>query len=152
MYSANSQAENTPTVVFSLGAPRELKFDRRRIVKALKGNKWLIDKEWTASYHLNSDSISIIHPHDENPLKAINTSLQPYQFRHGIPNVSLDQLSIGIAFRKVTSIQKYDHLTNLRSHKPSEIIEDYSKQYGRFMKNKQQFHKELIQLYHKCVN
>ena len=50
----------------------------------------------------------IIHPNDENPLKA-TTSQDPHQFRYGIQYVSTDQYSVGIAFRNLTSIQQYDN-------------------------------------------
>ena len=47
--SANSQVENTPTVVYSLGSTRILQFNRTEIVKGKRGNKWLSDTEQSPS-------------------------------------------------------------------------------------------------------
>ena len=144
MPSANSQVENTPTVVYSLGSVRDLKFSRRRIIKGKKGNKWLYDTDWGATYQLTSNSISIIHPGDENPDPL-------FQYQHGGVKVGKGELSIGLAFRIVKSIQEYD-VNDIRSYDTSAKHEDYSKVYARFMKNQREFHEILISLMNKTID
>ena len=144
MPTANSQVENTPTVVYSLGSVRDLNFRRRRIIKGKKGNKWLYDTEWGATYQLSSNSISIIHPDDENPDPI-------FQYQHGGVKVGKGQLSIGLAFRIVNSIEEYD-VNDIRTYDTSSKHADYSKVYARFMKNNREFHENLISLMNMTID
>ena len=151
MQNLNSQVENTPTVFYSLGTTRELRFDRRKIEIGKRGNKWCTDKLWTNSYWLSSDTISIIHPDDENPKKSIPIS-ENYQYRHGVSKVTGDEFTLGIGLRIVSSIQEYDIKSNIRCHTRSDNDQDYSKEYKRFMTHRRHVHKKLLQKFHSKVD
>lgn len=91
-----------------------------------------------------NNSISIIHPDDENPDPI-------FQYQHGGVKVGKGQLSIGLAFRIVNSIQEYD-ANDIRTYDTTSKHADYSKVYARFMKNNREFHENLISLMNMTID
>ena len=65
---ANSQVENTPAVIYSIGDTRVLNWKKRNIVKS----KWSNDSTFSESYDIDSDTITIINQLDENPCSDKN--------------------------------------------------------------------------------
>ena len=146
--SANSQLKNTATVVYSLGSSRNLKWSRRQMTKGAKGNKWQDDKNWSTTYQLSSDSISIGHPDDEDPMSPLNRD-NLYQYLHGGVNITDDKFSVGFAFRVVDSIKEYDPNTNLMISdcKGSE----FEQSYNNIEYNSRQYHMRMLNLFHRHV-
>ena len=66
--SANSQVQNTATLIYSLGGKRELNWSRRSRGK----RSWTVDS-WEKTYQLLRDTVCIIHPDDEDPKLPIST-------------------------------------------------------------------------------
>ena len=143
--SANSQVENTPTIVYSLGSARSLNFNRREIVKGKRGNKWLNDTEWSTTFELENNSIWINNPADEEPSPR-------YQYQHGGVKVGEGELSIGFAFRNVNCVQEYNVMSDLRSYDVSASHEDNSKVYKRFMSHQETFHENLVKLMNQILD
>ena len=52
------------------------------------------------SFELGSDTMTIIHPHDENP-RSEKDQLQRTQYLHGGVNLSGEKFSAGLVFRVV---------------------------------------------------
>ena len=80
---SNSQVANTPAVIYSIGDTRELNWKCRNIVISDSGryiwkNK-VCDK---MSFKLGSDTLTILHPDDENP-QSLNNINHKRQFLHG---------------------------------------------------------------------
>ena len=109
MPSQNSQAENTPTVIITIGDSRELKWQKRILIKNPKTNQynWVIDKTWKKVMKLGNCSILIVNPLDERPARDPKSSVM-IQYQHGGVNVGGSSFSIGFAFRCATSLQSYD--------------------------------------------
>ena len=151
MHKLNSQVQNTPTIFFSLGTTRQLYFDRRYINISKGGNKWSIDPHWKTSYSLSSDTISIIHPDDENPNNSLPLP-ELYQYRHGVSKVANDDFSLGIGLRIVSNAEKYDVDTSILHHEKSEKDPDYTKEYHRFSMHRRDVHKKLLKKFHDKVD
>ena len=67
--------ENTPTIIYSLGDSRLLKWEKRRLHKPEKGQHfWVDNSELRSSFFLDSDYVAIINPLDKNPLSNKNMS------------------------------------------------------------------------------
>ena len=65
----NSQKENTPAVIYSIGDKRRLNWKSRYISNNMKGRKvWKESNDDRMSFELESDTMTIIHPRDGNPL------------------------------------------------------------------------------------
>ena len=90
----NSQRKNTPTVVFSLGDGRKLKWIRR----VHNGKTWQIDKDFDHCMEINECYGVVVNPIDETP-KVNSVTMEVEQFLHGVPNNPKDMLSFGFALR-----------------------------------------------------
>ena len=101
---SNSQVENTPAIIYSIGDERVLNFKRRGMTKA---GVWEDDDSFGASYHLNSDTATVINPVDENPLSYKNL-LKHAQYQHGGVKVNGNKLCFGLVFRVVSSEESYN--------------------------------------------
>lgn len=66
----NSQGQDTPALVYSLGDSRVLHFIKRCVVNEKGLNKrWKRDKYPLAHFNLDDNSLFVLHPFDENPRK-----------------------------------------------------------------------------------
>lgn len=101
---SNSQVENTPALIYSVGDERILNFKRRGMSKA---GTWEDDGSFGASYHLNSDTATIINSLDEDPLSYKNVSKHS-QYQYGGVKVNGTKLSFGLVFRVVSSEESYN--------------------------------------------
>lgn len=101
---SNSQVENTPALIYSVGDERILNFKRRGMSKA---GTWEDDDSFGTSYHLNSDTATIINSLDEDPLSYKNISKHS-QYQHGGVKVNGTKLSFGLVFRVVSSEESYN--------------------------------------------
>ena len=107
----NSQKENTPAVIYSIGDKRRLNWKSRYISDNIKGRKvWKESNDDRMSFELESDTMTIIHPRDENPLSEKN-KLQRKQYLHGGVNLSGEKFSVGLVFRVVNKTCMY-HLSD----------------------------------------
>ena len=100
---ANSQVENTPAVIYSLGDDRVLNYKKRRMVNG----KWLDDASFSTSFTLSNDTVTIINPKDEDPMCPKNID-EHCQYQHGGVSVTGDKLCAGLVFRVVDSEQSYN--------------------------------------------
>ena len=67
--SSKSQVENTPSVIYSVGDSCNLYWKRRKIGLSNTGHsKWTYDTSFNSCYSLDSDTITIVNPLDENLL------------------------------------------------------------------------------------
>ena len=149
LHSANSQVENTPTVVYSVGTKRRLNWCRRRLAKTGSRNIWESDKEWSSHFDIVSDTISTIHPDDEN---AKTPFVDPVQYQHGNVKVGKNEFSIGFVFRIVDSVGEYSLKSDLHYVDPSNTFKDFSKDYENFNKKKLVFHQYLLSLFKRTVD
>ena len=96
--NANSQVDNTPAVIYTLGDSRILKW-RKRTTKQIIGRRkqWVIDDKFKASFTLDSDSVCVVNPLDENPSGKTNID-EGSQHQHGGVRVSGEKLSVGLVF------------------------------------------------------
>ena len=94
----NTQRINTPTVIFTIGDERILKWQRRT---KEKGGIWNIDTLWSLFImHIKDGSITIVHPLDETPTED-PVSGDYVDYKHGEVNIAPNLYSIGFAFRNV---------------------------------------------------
>ena len=142
--SANSQVQNTVTVVYSLGSTRYLKWSRRSLVNGSRSKKWRNDNEWNTTFNITSDSLSFIHPDDENPMSPKNSD-KLHQYLHGGVQLSKDAFSIGFAFRVVDSIKDYNTETNLMSL--CQHIAEYKQSYKDIHKISDCFHRNILNFF-----
>jgi len=140
--SANSQAKNTVTVIYSLGGERELTWSRRR----RENGHWQYDS-WSTNYQLTKDTVTIIHPDDEDPELPLSSNVS-YQYQHGCSGVKNDNFSIALVFRVVTSIRAYDLKTNIMIANTGQLSEADIRTYRRFSFHASEFHNNLLQLYY----
>ena len=104
----NSQVENTPALIYSLGNTRTLKRKSRHISKSSTGRSiWKNDKDRTQTFCLGSDTVTIINPLDENPL-SVNNIQRKSQYLHGGVSVTGENFSVGLVFRVVKSTCVYN--------------------------------------------
>ena len=145
IHKDNSQVQNTPTVVYSLGDTRLLHWNRRKRISSINGRTiWESDEEFKTTYPLSTDSVTIVNTLDEDP-EYTSLDGSKYQYQHGDVNVNKDQLSIGIVFRTVNSTALYDptnHCIIRDDGEPNDIV------YYHLGTNLNLFHSELINLYH----
>ena len=99
---ANSQVENIPAVICSIGDPRVLNWKTRNIIKS----KWSNDSTFSESYDVDSDTtITIINQLGENPCSDKNIR-ECSQYQH-----------CGVSFSSESSLQElFIMLLTLNSH------------------------------------
>jgi hypothetical protein len=99
--SNNSQKQNTPVVVLTLGDPRTLHMKKRF---AAGNGTWIsnANEKKTHAFVLTDQSIFVLHPDDEVPRPRGHSDGSLSQFQHGGVNVT-QGLSVGIVFRTVTT-------------------------------------------------
>ena len=147
---ANSQAENTPAVIYSLGDTRELNW-RQRVQSVSKSGrkKWITTNNCNVVFALASDTLTIINPLDENPKSLKNRQLKT-QYQHGNVNVSGEKFSVALVFRvckntgiywKVDDTQTFEGQRNENGN----VIQ------GCLGFNFSQYHYKLKRLYHSTM-
>lgn len=98
----NTQRENTPTCVLTLGSTRQLHFQKQwnDIDKKTNKRKW---HELTRRrIELDDNSLFVLHPEDECPQYLGN--ILKTRWRHGVPNFNQQgALSVALVFRTVTT-------------------------------------------------
>ena len=105
----NSQAENTPTCVLTLGDTRHLEFRLHKNNFTGDGTGTIeIQKEFARTVvPLSHGSLFYLHPDDEKALlRDYFDEVQLSFWKHGKVFFGKDGLSIGIAFRQTTSVQE----------------------------------------------
>ena len=107
MSKSNSQVANTPAVIYSIGDTRYLKWQLRKIGISQSGRKvWEKATSSNMVFELRNDTLTIIHPHDENPLSDKNIN-DNRQYLHGGVNVRGEKFSIAFVFRVVNRTAEY---------------------------------------------
>lgn len=110
----NSQGENTPVIVYSMGDSRELCFRKRMAIDGGNHRKcWHIVNEPYCKFSLHDNSIFVLHHDDEKPVVRYSGEYLS-QFQHGNVFVKEGLLSIGLIFRHVTKSLIYDNVTCMR--------------------------------------
>jgi hypothetical protein len=99
--SNNSQKQNTPVVVLTLGDERTLHMKKRF---AASDGTWINNEneKKTHAFVLTDESIFVLHPDDEVPRPRGYSDGSLSQFQHGGVNVT-EGLSVAIIFRTVTT-------------------------------------------------
>ena len=111
MTKLNSQKENTPAVIYSIGDKRILNWRCRSVSTNENGRKvWKQHNDNTLTFELDSDTMTIIHPDDENPRSKSNEKTMS-QYMHGGVHLSGEKFSVGFVFRVVKETQNY-HLSD----------------------------------------
>ena len=145
MTKHNSQKENTPAVIYSIGDKRNLNWRCRHVSANENGRKvWKQQNDNTLTFELNSDTITIIHPEDENPLSEKNKKHMS-QYMHGGVHLSGQIFSVGFLFRVVKETRKY-HLSD------DTMVYDNSSEHGDVVNgilgiDIMSFHWNLLTLY-----
>ena len=104
---ANSQSENTPAVIYSIGDTIKLKWNKRVMHKSCGGSHKRVDISCeNMSFALGSETLTIINPLYEKLLRR-NDSRFKSHFQHGGVNVSRHQFSVGFVFRVVVPKKMY---------------------------------------------
>ena len=141
----NSQIQNTPTVIYSLGDTRTLHWKRRRRLTKSNGRTvWDSDIEFSAEYELSHDSVTIVNTLDEDP-EHVSEDGSQYQYQHGNVNVSKDKFCVGIVFRTVHTTDVYDDSSDLMIPPDGKSNDVVSYLAGIDLNV---FHSHLIDLYH----
>ena len=144
--SKNGQMDNTPTVIVVIGDSRTLKWERQILTITSSGRKkWMTDPSFNAIVVLKDCSILIVNPLDEigifdNELGHI------VRYRHGGVKVNGSKLSIGFAFRVVSTWAVYDNnnrLTNMNGNADYDV--------GKKL-DSVAFHNDLNNLYNYTFN
>ena len=108
----NTQGENTPVIVFSMGDSRKINFRKRTIIQGKNyHNLWENVETPIHEVDLHDNSIFVLHPDDEKPIiRKVSENLS--QFQHGNVKVKMGKLSIGLVYRNVTHSRNYDNVTS----------------------------------------
>jgi hypothetical protein len=116
--ASNSQKENTPAVILTLGDARTLYMKKRKVGS---NGSWMNNKdEKIHEYLLRSGSIFVLDPADEVPRRRGCVGEAFSQFQHG--GVKLDKgLSMAIVFRTVSTKAKINLLKNTKELGEKEV-------------------------------
>ena len=80
----NIQINNTPAVIYSLSNSRQLNWKRRHITNIPSKinktitkwrNTWVEDSSWSNKFDIDSNTVTIINPLDEDPLSPKNKDI-----------------------------------------------------------------------------
>ena len=99
--SKNSQAEDTPTCVLTIGHSRELVVQKQKhkYYKETKRRRW--KESMTKNITMRHNSLFILQSSDEKPFEA---NKKKFRWRHGVPGYKgKNDLSIALVFRSVTN-------------------------------------------------
>lgn len=108
---SNTQGENTPVIILTLGDKRNL-YLTKRYYKS-KEKKWVVEKRHLKQFILDDKSIFFLHPDDEYP-RIRNKGEEISQIQHGVFRFEEGSLSFAMVFRNVTQIVEYDNITGNR--------------------------------------
>ena len=139
----NSQEINTPSVIYSIGDARRLRWKERKIGLSKCGRKiWEDSVGSNMCFELGSDTMTIINGDDENPRSSKNHH-HMRQYLHGGVNVSGEKFSVGFVFRVVNNYGMYHRIddTMVVPNKESDIVN------GILGFDVGAFHEKLINLY-----
>lgn len=106
----NSQKENTPVVVLTLGDPRTVHMKKRK--KGKDGNWMNNEREKTHDFLLTSGSIFVLDPADEELKERGRENQGLSQFHHRVKVTK--GLSMAIMFRTVTTKAKIHVINNTK--------------------------------------
>ena len=140
---SNSQVPNTPAVIYSIGDTRNLKWQLRKIGISQSGRK--VWEKATCSkmmFALRNDTLTIIHPDDENPRSEKNI-FDNRQYLHGGVNVRAEKFSIGFVFRVVNRTAEYHGVDDTMVF-DNEVSDTVNGVLGIDLAS---FHRRLINLY-----
>ena len=143
----NSQVENTPAVIYSVGDTRYLHWKVRKMGFSASGrNIWENATSSKMSFKLGSDTLTIINPDDENPRSSKNKH-DMRQYMHGGVNVSGNKFSVGFVFRVVNNSDTYHTIddTMVVPNQPNDIVN------GIIGFDIGAFHARLINLYYNTL-
>ena len=103
----NTQKENTPTCILTVGTQRELHFQKQfnHINPKTKRRKW---KEFfRRKIFLEDRSVFVLHPKDECPQ---NSGIFKVRWRHGVPSFEdTSSVSLAFVFRTVVTSASQDN-------------------------------------------
>lgn len=96
----NTQKENSPTCILTLGASRELHLQQQYLSQT-KNKRWKWFEKFRRILTLSDKTLFVLHPNDECPKMIGNHRMR---WRHGIPVFKeSDAVSIALVFRTVVS-------------------------------------------------
>ena len=109
----NCICENSAVLVYTLGDDRDIHFKKRNLTKHINRYVWVEDNTSLYSLTLQNDSLFILHPLDEKPMKRQSED-KISQIMHGNVRVKQGCMSIAFVFRVVTTSDIYDNITDFR--------------------------------------
>jgi hypothetical protein len=140
---SNSQKENTPVVVLTLGDSRTVHMKKRKVGK---DGKWTDNAmEKIHDYLLRSGSLFVLHPEDEKLKNRGPEHEGLSQFQHGGVKATKG-LSMAIIFRTVTTTAKIhvlDSMKQLGEKDDEYLAEHYTDAYNAAVKKKKTMEKQL---------
>ena len=148
VYNQNSQVENTPAVIYSVGDSRNLHWKVRKVGISTSGRKiWMDSKCSKMVFKLGSDTMTVINPMDENPCSP-DSEHDMRQYLHGGVKVSGEKFSVGFVFRVVNRIELYHKVddTLVVENENSDIVN------GLLGFDLGKFHTNLIRVYCNALN
>jgi hypothetical protein len=100
--SKNTQMENTPTCVLTIGNTRNLHFQKQCNYKGIKSGRRKWSQIHLTQIPLTHNSLFLLNPEDERPSPFVGKIKT--RWRHGIPKFQdSEAFSIAIVFRTVTT-------------------------------------------------
>lgn len=109
----NSQEENTSVVVLTIGDSRTLFFKKRVAIPGIRGGKkWKITDDEFKSFKLVNNSVFVLDPKDEVPMKRMGDDYVSQYVHGGISIQNSNALSVAFVFRVVCVDREYDPLTS----------------------------------------
>ena len=109
----NSQKQNSCVAVLTLGDKRTLNFKKRVAVAGSNGRlKWQLTDDKLVSFDLCENSLFVLHPSDEIPLRRKGDEYKSQYVHGGIKIINPNVFSIAFAFRVVGCYREYNPVTS----------------------------------------
>ena len=153
---SNSQIENTPIVIVTYGESRRLHWRRmKRIIKFNGKYEWILDTSWSETMEMNNEYFLIINPKDEKPHYYCNGETT-VKYQHGNVTFTGNTISFALVFRVVSEYCMYAKQTNCMINCHTNDVKENNKinirnsLYLSF--DKEQYHKDMKNIFSKCLN
>jgi hypothetical protein len=115
----NSQKENTPVVILTMGDPRDV-FMKKRVADS--NGHWVDHpSEGQFSHCLSSESVFVLHPYDEKPKSRNGVHSNNSQFLHGQVKVK-EGVSMALVFRRVKKTADIHTQNNTRKLDEKDLL------------------------------
>jgi hypothetical protein len=147
LHTQNSQRQDTPTCVVTIGCSRCLQFERQISSVNPKTGRKKWKRCFVKSITLDDNSLFVLDPSDECPERFLGHIL--FRWRHGVPSFrNKHGLSMALVFRSVTDVKGLDMMQANQPalHARGELAPDLHYP-QRVMKSVTEVHKRLQKLF-----